>query len=103
MRSALSVVGFGDPVVFLANSLGVGLVLGWRGAEDGEVEVEEELVVGVVGSWDVGFGGVDKVDDAIDRGGWKIEGGEGFCGPLCALGFVVVRSGVVDCVVKEDC
>ena len=40
--------------------------------------------------------------DAIDRGGWEMEGREGFCGPFCALGFVVVRSGVVDCVVEED-
>ena len=40
--------------------------------------------------------------DAIDCGGWEMEFGEGFCGPLCALGFVVVRSGVVDCVVEED-
>ena len=102
MRSAFSIVGFGDPVVFLANGLGVGLILGRRGAEDGEVEVEEELVVGVVGGWDVGFGAVDEVVDAIDCGGWKVEFGEGFCGPLCALGFVVVRSGVVDCVVEED-
>ena len=40
--------------------------------------------------------------DAIDRGDWEVESGEGFCGPLCALGFVVVRSRVVDCVVEED-
>ena len=70
LRSAFDVVGFGDPVVFLADGLGVGLVLGGWGAEDGEVEVEEELVVGVVGGGDVGFGAVDEVGDAIDRGGW---------------------------------
>ncbi len=40
--------------------------------------------------------------DAIDCGIREIEFGERFCGPFCALGFVFVRSGVVDCVVKEN-
>ena len=59
LRSAFSVVGFGDPVIFPADGLGVGLVLGGRGAKYAEVEIEEELVVGVVGGWDVSFGAVN--------------------------------------------
>ena len=46
-------------MIFLTDGLGVGLVLGGRGAEDREVEVEEDLVVGVVGGWGLGFGAVD--------------------------------------------
>ena len=59
LRSAFDVVGLGYPVVFLADGLGVVLVLGGRGAEDGEVVVEEDVVVGVGGGGDVGLGGVD--------------------------------------------
>ena len=40
--------------------------------------------------------------DAIDCGVGEIEFSEGFGGPFCALGFVFVRSGVVDCVMEKD-
>jgi hypothetical protein len=57
-KSSFSVVGFGNPVVFLADGLGVGLV-GGRGCEDGEVEVEEGIwTLGSVGSA-VSFGEMD--------------------------------------------
>ena len=59
LRSSFSVVGFGNPVVFLADGLGVGLVLDGQGCEDGQVEIEEELGVEVCGGWGVGFGEVD--------------------------------------------
>jgi hypothetical protein len=38
-------------VVFLADGLGVGLVLGGRGCEDGEVEVEEDLALEICWVW----------------------------------------------------
>lgn len=42
------------------------------------------------------------MSNAIDCGVWKLEFGEGFCGPFCTLSFVFVRSGIVDCVVEEN-
>ena len=59
LRSSFSVVGFGNPVVFLADGLGVGLVLERRGCEDGEVEVEEDLGVEIGWVWAVSFGEMD--------------------------------------------
>ena len=46
-------------MVFLADGLSVGLVLGGRGCEDGEVEVEEDFGVEICWVCAVGFGEVD--------------------------------------------
>lgn len=59
LRSSFSVVGFGNPVIFLADGFSVGLVLKRRSCEDGEVEIEEELSIEVCGLRGVVFGEID--------------------------------------------